>query len=106
MLYKDLTGFVESLFLSILVCYIDNKEANLKSDIIYTNDTLFVNLSGIMDEESVISFKNKLYRIISDYGINNIVLNIRYLNLDDDLFSELLSDYYSKFNGRVKVKEA
>ncbi len=74
---------------------------------VYTKDTLIVNLYGVMDEVGMMALKEKLYRIISDYGIDNIILNIsKITKLDDAIFTSLLDDYYSNFKGRLIVKEA
>ncbi len=79
----------------------------MRSDIIYTKDTLIVNLSGRMSRKSIEKLKVRLYQIIKDYDIDNIVLNIRDITkFDNVVFNELLNDYYDNFSGEVKVKEA
>ena len=79
----------------------------MRSDIIYTKDTLIVNLSGRMSRKSIEKLKMRLYQIIKDYDIDNIVLNIRDITkFDNVVFNELLNDYYDNFSGEVKVKEA
>lgn len=79
----------------------------MRSDIIYTKDTLIVNLSGRMSRKSIEKLRVRLYQIIKDYDIDNIVLNIRDITkFDNVVFNELLNDYYDNFSGEVKVKEA
>ena len=78
---------------------------NLKTDMTYTKDTLTVKLYGIMDQEGMNNLKRKLYRISSDYEIDDIVLNISESTNSQSLLDELLDDYYSNFHGHVTIKE-
>lgn len=60
-----------------------------------------------MSRKSIEKLRVRLYQIIKDYDIDNIVLNIRDITkFDNVVFNELLNDYYDNFSGEVKVKEA
>lgn len=78
----------------------------MKTDITYTKDTLIVNLSGIMNKKDINILKKKLYNIILDYGINNIIIDIKKITLmDKDNFYHFLDDYDSRFKGYLEVKD-
>lgn len=79
----------------------------MKSNIVYTNDTLIVKLYGEMDKEGIDNFKKKLYKILLDYDIDNIILNIsKITKFNNIMFEELVNDYYANFNGHLTIKEA
>jgi anti-anti-sigma regulatory factor len=78
----------------------------MKTDIIYTKDTLFINLSGIMNKKEINNLKKKIYTIVLDYGINNVVIDIRkIITMDKEYFYHFLDEYDSNFNGYLKLKE-
>ncbi len=76
----------------------------MKSDIVYTKDTLIVKLYGVMDKHDLDNLKRKLYRIITDYKIDNIILNIG--QFDQAMFKPLIDEYYNHFTGHLTIKKA
>ena len=77
-----------------------------KSEFIYHNRTLFVNLSGDYNRRSITSLKNKLYSIIEQYGINDIVIDKKLTaNIDNNAFYDMLDDYDVRYGGHLIVEE-
>lgn len=73
-------------------------------ELIYTNNTLYINIQDKINFSLINRLQKKLYRIIEIYHINNIEINI--LNntyYDKTLFDDLISDYQSKYNGVLTV---
>ena len=57
-------------------------------NIFYTNETLYVNL----------------FRIINDYDIDNIILNVVGGDKKNPLIKEFVNEYYNRYNGKLVVK--
>ena len=73
-------------------------------DIYYTNKTLYVNMVDEVDSDSVLNLRNKVFRILDDYNISNIVLSI-ISNTDSSLLDDFIKEYYDKYNGKIIIKK-
>ena len=51
-----------------------------KEEFVYHNKTLFINLNGEYNSKNINNLKRKLYSIIDQYGINDIIINQRHIN--------------------------
>ena len=74
-------------------------------EMVYINDTLYVNIDDRVDFTLIKRLRNKIYRIIDTYHISNIEIKI--LNdshYDFTLIDDLINDYGTKYNGRIVVK--
>lgn len=72
---------------------------------IYTNETLYVNIEERINFSMIKKLKSRLFNIIDSYSISNIELNI--LNnehYDMSLITELLDEYNRKYNGKLIIK--
>lgn len=71
----------------------------------YQNETLYINVSNILNEEMIISLKRRIFRIIDDYEIDHIVLNtIHQQKKSKDLLYQLEKEYHQHYNGRFLIK--
>lgn len=66
----------------------------MKTDIVYTNDILLVNITGDMLESDYKKLKKKVDYIMSEYQINDIVLDLKNSKVND-LFLEDLTTTFS-----------
>lgn len=73
-------------------------------EIFYTKDTLYIFLEDVISRRTMTTLKNRLYYIVSEYCISDIVINIENVTKMDDSFYELLDDYDIKFKGNLKVE--
>ncbi len=74
-------------------------------EMIFTNETLYINIEERINFTLINKLQKKLYRIIDSYHINNIEINI--LNesyYDKTLITDLIQDYKIKYNGHLIVK--
>jgi hypothetical protein len=72
-------------------------------EIYYTSETLYVKMKNInIDTLSIM--QRKVFRIIEDYEINNIVLNIppEYKSTSD-LFNPFIRAFHKKHNGNLRI---
>ena len=68
------------------------------------NNTLYVNLNDYIDDIIIDKLKNRVFNILDDYDIQNIVLNIISNNKDNYLIDEFINEYHKKYNGNLLLK--
>lgn len=74
-------------------------------EMIYTNNTLYINIEDRINFTLIKNLQRKLYRIIDSYHIKNIEINIMdNSHFDKTLLQDLINDYKSKYNGKLIVK--
>ena len=74
-------------------------------ELIFSNNTLYINIEERINFTLISKLQKKLYRIIDTYHISNI--EIRILNdshYDKTLIQDLINDYRYKYNGKLIVK--
>ena len=77
-----------------------------KEEFVYHNKTLFVNLSGEYNSKNINNLKRKLYNIIDQYGINDIIIDQRHITqMNKAAFYDMLDDYDIKYGGNLIVEE-
>jgi len=73
-------------------------------EMIYSGNTLIINVEDVINFTLIKRLRSKLYRIIDTYHISNIELNILYSGFyDTTLISDLLNDYKSKYSGHFII---
>ncbi len=73
-------------------------------EIMYTEETLYVNLLDSIDALLVSKLQSRVFKIIDDYDVSNIVVNI--LNdskYDISLLDKFIKNYQQKYEGIVKI---
>lgn len=74
-------------------------------EMIYTSNTLYINIDERINFTLINRLQNKLYRIIDNYHITNIEITIlNDLYYDKTLINDLVQDYKNKYNGHLIVK--
>ena len=68
------------------------------------NNTLYVNLNDYIDDIIIDKLKSRVFNILDDYDIQNIVLNIISNNKNNYLIDEFINEYHSKYNGNILLK--
>ena len=74
-------------------------------ELIFSNNTLYINIEERINFTLISKLQKKLYRIIDTYHISNIEISI----LNDShyyrtLIQDLINDYRYKYNGKLIVK--
>lgn len=65
----------------------------MKTDIIYSNDVLLVNLEGSMIQSDYEKLKKKVNYIINEYQINDIVVDIKNVVVDNNCLKDLNASF-------------
>lgn len=73
-------------------------------EIFYKKDTLYVDIDDYVDQELVRDVRRKVFSIIDDYDIDNIVLNIIGDNKNSQLLDDFIDEYHSKYGGNMTIK--
>jgi hypothetical protein len=72
-------------------------------ELYYRNDTLFVEVTNDLNVEVLGMLKRRIFRIIDDYGIDKIVINLCG-SKDEQKINEFKKDYYHKYKGYLIIK--
>ncbi|NLL44121.1 MAG: hypothetical protein GX247_00435 [Mollicutes bacterium] len=76
----------------------------MKLDMEYTKNTLYINISGIINRDGIKKLRKKMFYIIEEYNIYDIVIDIKNkLSMDADAFYNLLDEYDIKYGGNLIV---
>ncbi len=77
-----------------------------KTEIKFSCNTLYINVEGKVNSESIQKLKKKLYYLIEEYNIYDIVIDTkRCLNIDKDLFNSFFDDYDISYGGNLIVMD-
>jgi len=71
----------------------------------YKNETLFIYINMILNEENYKIIKRRIFKIVDDYEINHIVIR----SCDSDLsskklFHKIKLEYQKKYAGHFSIK--
>lgn len=65
----------------------------MKTDIIYSDETLYVFLEGVMRKKDIKTLKNKMDNIIREYQINDVIIDTKNLLNKDSLYFDIFNEY-------------
>ena len=78
----------------------------LKTEIEFSKNTLYVSMKGMANSKNILELKRKLYYILNEYGVTDIIIDIKdVVALDKETFYEMLDDYDIKYGGNLNVIE-
>ncbi|MCI8446074.1 MAG: hypothetical protein HFH31_01115 [Bacilli bacterium] len=78
----------------------------LKTEIEFSRNTLYVSMKGMANSKNILELKRKLYYILNEYGVTDIIIDIKdVVALDKETFYEMLDDYDIKYGGNLNVIE-
>ena len=97
---KKISSFVELNEIVLIIIIINNRWRFM--DMIYQDETLFVDLSGNIDISIV---RDKLFSVIGQYNIKVVVVDTHdVFNYKRSAFSELRRDYSRMYGGSLVIK--
>ena len=73
-------------------------------NIFYSDNTLFINMDEDINEYSINRLKTRVFKIVRDYDIENVVLSTSGYKKNNYLIKNFLEEYESTFNGHIKLK--
>lgn len=73
-------------------------------NIVYKNDTLFVDLKGDLDDLTINEMKNRLFSILDQYDVDNVIINTKEVfNSNKRVFNTFLNEYRRNYKGKIKL---
>lgn len=77
-----------------------------KTDIEFSKNTLFIDTEGPINKKNISKLKKKLYYIIEEYNIGDIVLNIKKsTDIDEQALYNFLDEYDEIYGGNITLME-
>lgn len=77
-----------------------------KSEIEFSKNTLYISVKGVANNKNIVELKRKLYYILNEYGMTDIIIDIRdVISLDKEAFYDMLDDYDIKYGGNLNIVE-
>ena len=71
----------------------------------YQNETLYVDVFCLLDNDEYGQLRNRIFRIVQDYGIDNIIINnLSKLHINKQYFTKLKQEYNMYYQGRIYIK--
>ena len=75
-----------------------------KTDIEYSKGKLFVNLEGTVKKKNLADLRKKLFYIIGEYHINDVIISIQNTSdIEMESLYELLDEYDMNYGGRLEL---
>ena len=79
-------------------------EVKKKMNMIFTDDTLFIDLKGDMDVVDINIIKERIFSVLDQYNIDKIVLNTKgAFNINKKLIGNIKREYSMKYMGTFKI---
>ena len=73
-------------------------------NIFYSDNTLFVNIYEELNPYNVNRLKLRVFKIVREYDIENVVLIINNCKKNSYLLKDFINEYEVTFNSHIKVK--
>jgi hypothetical protein len=70
---------------------------------IYKDETLYVDIIGDTDINNINHIKRQIFSVLSEYEMNNVVINIIGGNYNKAIISGLVHDYHKNYKGNLIV---
>ncbi|MCI8575580.1 MAG: hypothetical protein HFI09_03830 [Bacilli bacterium] len=71
----------------------------------YKNETLFVDINTVLDQENLSKLKRRIFRIVDDYDIDHIVFQVlEGVSINKRMLQEFKRDYYQRYQGNLLIK--
>ncbi len=89
------------------MCYIIVGDNMFKTEIEFSKNTLYINILGNVNRDSLSKLRQKMYYIIDEYNVFDIVINVKNSEyVDMDAFYNFLDEYDIKYGGNLIVVDS
>ena len=71
---------------------------------VYRKNTLYVNLLGSINQDSLLTIKKRIFTVVSEYDIKKVIFCTKGLNNSDlNLINSFKSEFKKKFNNSLLI---
>lgn len=74
-------------------------------NIFYNDNTLYINMDDVADSKDILKLKRRVFKILDDYSIDNIVLNIITDSDSKELLNSFINEYQRIYHGKIIMKK-
>ncbi len=73
-------------------------------NIFYNDNTLYINLEDEINEYNMNKLKSRVFKIVHDYDIDDVILKVNSYKKDNYLLKNFLNEYENNFGNHIRVK--
>ena len=73
-------------------------------NIFYNNNTLYINLEEELNEYNMNKLKSRVFKIVRDYNIDDVILKVNSYKKDNYLLKDFLNEYENTIGGHIKIR--
>ena len=73
-------------------------------NIFYNNNTLYINLEEEINEYNMNKLKSRVFKIVRDYNIDDVILKVNSYKKDNYLLKDFLNEYETTIGGHIKIR--
>ena len=73
-------------------------------NIFYNDNTLYINLDDEINEYNMNTLKSRVFKIVHDYDIDDVILKVNSYKKDNYLLKNFLNEYENNFGNHIRVK--
>lgn len=73
-------------------------------NIFYNNNTLYINLEEEINEYNMNKLKSRVFKIVRDYNIDDVILKVNSYKKDNYLLKDFLNEYENTIGGHIKIR--
>lgn len=73
-------------------------------NMIYKNDTIYIDMIGNIDGDDMRQLKRRLFSVLDQYEVENVVINVKSVfNLNRNLMNSLVKEYHKNYRGSLTI---
>ena len=73
-------------------------------NIFYNDNTLYINLEEEINEYNMNKLKSRVFKIVRDYNIDDVILKVNSYKKDNYLLKDFLNEYENTIGGHIKIR--
>ena len=73
-------------------------------NIFYNNNTLYINLEEEINEYNMNKLKSRVFKIVRDQNIDDVILKVNSYKKDNYLLKDFLNEYENTIGGHIKIR--
>ena len=73
-------------------------------NIFYNNNTLYINLEEEINEYNMNKLNSRVFKIVRDYNIDDVILKVNSYKKDNYLLKDFLNEYENTIGGHIKIR--
>lgn len=73
-------------------------------NMIYKDDTLFVDLSGDVGAKEMLMMRERVFSILNQYDVDNVVINVKSVfKLNKNMMNSFVNEYKKNYKGNILI---